>query len=280
MNIRPISFSELSFAYKLTEMEEWGTSLFELTEIFYSIKHGFFIGEQNENSIGIISAMNYGLFGFIGNLIVLESYRGQGYGKKLLNYAIRFLLKNNVETIFLDAVPEYLSLYQQFKFKPICKSLRLERTRGNLDESNSVDILGLDKITFDNLAKFDQKYFGGDRKSILKSRYDKYSKFGRVSVNGDNIEGYLMSFPKKDNIYIGPWIMFHEQINGVKLLSSILEAKKSDKFTIGVLENNKIALEILRSFKFTQYSYSIRMRYGKKRSLSNVIYGIAGPDRG
>jgi hypothetical protein len=180
----------------------------------------------------------------------------------------------------LDAVPEYLSFYHQFKFEPICKSLRLERKEGNLDRIHNKNILSLDKIELDNLVRFDQKFFGGNRYFILKSRYDKYSKLGKVLINGDKIEGYLMSVPKGDNISIGPWIMADEQKNGLKLLSSIVEAQKSKKYTIGVLETNKIALEILRSLNFFQYSYSIRMIFGNERLLPKAIYGIAGPDRG
>ncbi|MEJ2251146.1 MAG: GNAT family N-acetyltransferase [Candidatus Lokiarchaeota archaeon] len=276
MKIRPISFHELQFAYKLTQSENWDTSYYELKELFLTDPNGFFLCELKDKLIGIVSTVNFENFGFIGNLIVLSEYRKKGFGKKLLDHAINHLYSKTKE-IYLDAVPKYINLYKKFSFQPICRSLRFE---GSLERHKGFkNLKPMKDIKFKDLIQFDKKYFKANRSKLLKHRYNNFKENGNVIKEGNLIKGYLICIPKDDYFLIGPWIMDPDEKNGSSLLKSI-SYKSKKKFRLGVLENNCKALRILKENNFKQYSYSIRMGLGIKDIQSQAVYSLAGPDRG
>ncbi|MFX1353148.1 MAG: GNAT family N-acetyltransferase, partial [Promethearchaeota archaeon] len=171
--IRNILRDELDFAYYLTEIEGWGTSKEQLEELFLFSPKGFFISDSNGTLEGIISATYYGTFGFIGNLIVLEEFRNQGKGGNLIKHAINYLLSLGVKTIMLDSVPEMCFLYENFNFKPVCRSLRLE---GEINQKPIVQLQLMCQKDLPYVTKLDQLHFGGSRLTLLKRRFSRHPK--------------------------------------------------------------------------------------------------------
>jgi len=275
--IRNILRDELDFAYYLTELEGWGTSREQLENLFLFSPKGFFISDSNGTLEGIISAIYYGTFGFIGNLIVLKEFRNQGKGSNLIKHAIDYLLSLGVKTIMLDSVPEMCSLYEKFNFKSVCRSLRLE---GDIIQKPNIQLKLMDQKDLPYVAKLDLEHFGGSRSFLLKRIFLLYPKLCYVLKRKDKLKGYIMGIPKEDHILVGPWIVDPKELKPQLLLQNLINSVDYKRIRIGILENNQKALRLASIFNLNEYFFSIRMIYGKKFTQTNGVIAIAGPDRG
>ncbi|MFX1588684.1 MAG: GNAT family N-acetyltransferase [Promethearchaeota archaeon] len=275
--IRLILKEELNFAYKLTEIEEWGTSKEELEDLFLFSPQGFFIAESNGIPKGIVSTAFYGSFGVIGNLIVAKRFRGQGLGRNLMDYAINYLKSKGIRTILIDAVPQIISLYYQLGFQPICRSLRLE---GNLTSNPVQNVRLMTLKDIDTVIQLDRKHFRGDRGYLLKRRFSLHPNLCHVLIRKDKLSGFIMGIPKENFILVGPWIVNPKETKPQLLLQSLANSVNLNKFRLGILENNKRMVKLTQDLNFTEYFYSIRMIYGKAFTHTNGLFAIAGPDRG
>ena len=91
--IMPLSFPHIPKAYQLIQNEGWTVSEQDFrTLLAFSGTQAFMIQLQEE-VIGMIVAIAYDTFGFLGNLIVAPSYRQQGLATLLLQHAIAILQK-------------------------------------------------------------------------------------------------------------------------------------------------------------------------------------------
>jgi len=278
MLIRVIENRELEFAHNLTKNEGWDTFKNELKILFLCSPKGFFIAEKRNKPIGIVSTINYGNFGFIGNLIVVKTSRGEGVGTDLMNHAINYLKSKGLKNIMIDAVPEIAPLYEKLGFTPVCRSLRLEGEVYSHKMSKLVHIMTKDNIH--KVLKLDREHFKGDRKCLLKEHYKAYPNYCYVLERSKDIKGFIMFHPKKDYLSVGPWIVDKDELNPQILLQSLNFKNNYIKMRIGVLESNQISTKILYSLQFIEYSYSIRMVLGEFFSQPDSVFCIAGPDRG
>ncbi|MFX1498965.1 MAG: GNAT family N-acetyltransferase [Promethearchaeota archaeon] len=275
--IRNLLSNELDFALKLTELEGWGTSREELEDLFLFSPEGFFISDSNGTLEGIISTANYGRFGFIGNLIVLEQFRNQGIGRKLIKHAMKYLLSLGVKSIMLDAVPEICPLYEEFKFRPVCRSLRLE---GKLHLKIVEYVQLMTKKDLMRVVKLDRKYFRGNRSFLLKRRFLLHPDLCYVLNQQNKLKGFIMGIPKEDCIFIGPWIIDPKESKPHLLLQNLINKIEYKRIRIGMLEKNQLSLRLASEFNLNEYFYSIRMIHGKGYNQTEGVIAIAGPDRG
>ncbi|MFW9770959.1 MAG: GNAT family N-acetyltransferase [Candidatus Heimdallarchaeota archaeon] len=275
--IRNLSYNELDFALKLTEFENWGTSKEELEDLYLFSPKGFFVSDSNGNLEGIISTACYNTFGFIGNLIVLNQFRNQGVGSNLIKHAIDYLLSLGIKNIMLDAVPEMCLLYKRFNFKSFCRSLRLE---GEVDPNSSSHIRLMTKKDLTSVISLDKKHFKGNRSFLLQRRFSLHPELCYVLSRKDELKGYIMGIPKKDHIFIGPWVVDPKELKPYLLLQNLISNIDNRKIRIGILDKNQLALRIVSEFNLNEYFYSIRMILGKGFTQTKGLIAIAGPDRG
>jgi ribosomal protein S18 acetylase RimI-like enzyme len=275
--IRTILRNELDFAFRLTELENWGTIREELEDIFYFSPNGFFISESNGILEGVVSTVSYGSFGFIGNLIVAEEFRNKGIGTKLMKYAIKYLISLKVNSILLDSVPQMSILYEKLGFKRFCRSLRLECNVIN-KPTNRVRLMT--KEDLNEIFKLDYKLFKGERTFLIQRRFALHPDLSYVLVHKNKITGFLMGIPKEDYITVGPWIVDPKEPEPHLLLQKLINDINYKKIRLGMLEYNPKVIKIISEFNLNEYFYSIRMIYGKKITHKKGVFAIAGPDRG
>ncbi|MBU3104658.1 GNAT family N-acetyltransferase [Clostridium gasigenes] len=81
-------------------------------------KDNIFLLLDGKDLIGAVSLIN----NEIDDLIVNEKYQGNGYGKKLLNFAINYYQNNDVENISLGVVQwndKAIKIYMSVGFKAV-----------------------------------------------------------------------------------------------------------------------------------------------------------------
>ena len=71
--------------------------------------HLFFVFDENENCMGMLTVGIYisptGKKAWIEDVVVGETYQGQGIGRKLMEFAIQFVKQNEVSLLTLTSRP-------------------------------------------------------------------------------------------------------------------------------------------------------------------------------
>ena len=279
MNIRPMFHDDIVFALALTSAEKWNSTKRDFEELLEYDPHGCFIGEIESEPIGMVCTVSYGVFGFIGNLIVREPYRGQQYGKSLMEYGMNYLRIHGAKSILIDAVPKALKLYERLGFRKICKSLRLE---GSISGTKSSHVRGMTQKDLSPISDLDASLFGGRRDKFLRMRFAAYPEYCKVHEIGGELLGYIMGSTSGNSVRIGPWAMKESDVSAEPLLLDFAQSVEADSLRIGVLERNFKSLGLLHKYGFRERSFSWRMVYGEdtEATLSNYLYAICCPARG
>jgi GNAT superfamily N-acetyltransferase len=279
MQIRPMSHNDLEFVLTLTSSEGWSSTRRDFEELLEYDPHGCFIGEIEAEPIGMVCAVSYDGFGFIGNLIVLESCRGHQCGRTLMEHGMHYLQAHGAKSILLDAVPMAVTLYEQLGFRKICKSLRLE---GTVSGSESKCVRDVNREDLSRISDFDASIFGGRRDKFLRMRFVAHPEYCKVLEDSEEVQGYIMGSTSGTSIRIGPWVMNEPNTTAEQLLLDFSQSITADNLKIGVLEKNIKSLELLHKYGFKKNSFSWRMVYGEdtEATLSNCLYAISCPARG
>jgi len=131
-----------------------------------------------------------------------------------------------------------------------------------------------------DIIQLDKKHFKGNRAYLLKRRFSLHPDLCYVLVKKGKVNGFIMGIPKENHILIGPWIVHPREFRPYLLLQGLVSKLNLRKFRMGILEDNKRAVQLAQNYNFIQYSFSMRMIYGKPFSHSEGLFAIAGPDRG
>jgi GNAT superfamily N-acetyltransferase len=279
MQIRSMSYDDLDFALTLTSSEGWSSTRHDFEELLEYDPHGCFIGEIETEPTGMVCAISYGKFGFIGNLIVLESCRGQECGRTLMEHAMHYLRDLGAKSILLDAVPMAVTLYERLGFRKICKSLRLE---GTISGKKSSFVRDMKQEDLSQISDLDANLFGGRRDRFLGMRFSVHPEYCRILEIDEEVQGYIMGSRSGDYVRIGPWVMMKTDTLADQLLLDFTQNIIAGNLKIGVLEKNVKSLNLLYKYGFIENSFSWRMVYGEdtEATLSNRLYAICSPARG
>jgi ribosomal protein S18 acetylase RimI-like enzyme len=271
--------SDLDFVLNQTTLEGWTSTRRDFEELLHFNPEGSFIGEIDGTSVGMVCTVNYGEFGFIGNLIVQSMYRGQNFGRTLMEIAMKHLLDTGTKSILLDGVPRAVSLYEQLGFRKIVKSLRLESV---LTGQSCEHVRPMIPEDLDKISVSDTSHFGGRREKFLEMRFSSFAEYCKVLEIDDEIQGFIMGSKRDSSIRIGPWVMNSHTPRSEDLLLAFAERSSGNPLKIGVLESNKEAINLLWKHGFRETSHSWRMLYGEntEATLSDHLYAICCPARG
>lgn len=282
MRIRKMRASDLDFAATCTANEGWISETRDWLNYFYSHDpNGCFVARLNEKNVGICIATKYQKNGFIGELIVISEMRGKGYGQRLMEHSIKYLRKNCIENIYLDAVQEAVPLYERIGFREICLSLRFV---GTISGQPSPYVRTATKNDLRQIFPIDTALFQDDRCFFLKEIARQYSHLCKVYLENGEVKGYIFARPGRNIVVIGPWGV--EQYENENIPKALLESIAMDApslMRIGVLENNENAVKLLRSYKtLKEIKPSVRMVLGESESLGNnpSLFAIGSPATG
>ncbi|NHI83866.1 MAG: GNAT family N-acetyltransferase [Candidatus Thorarchaeota archaeon] len=280
MRIRNMNTNDLGFAISLTEQEKWGSIREDFQELLLFDPNGSFIAEMNGEPIGMVCAISYGSFGFIGNLIVRSEYRKSGYGTTLMSHAIAYLKGKGTDTVMLDAVQKAVPLYKKLGFKEMCNSLRYEGRVEPETSSNSRDMEDKDMM---HILGIDRKHFGANRFLFLGSSLSRDPDLARVIEVGGRIVGYIMGSKRHGFVRLAPWIISECPELANEMLRDFAVRVEGKQIKLGVLESNTHAVKVMKAHAFYQKSYSVRMVLGalpRDMQPSNAVYAIGSAMRG
>ncbi len=248
--IRGMKAPDLDFAAQCTAAEGWVSENRTSLEGFYlHDPKGCLIAEAGGQAVGICIATSYGKSGFIGELIVRPEARGRGVGAKLLNHGVMLLQARGSEVVYLDGVVKAVELYERNGFLKLCRSWRFS---GQLAGKLSPRVR---PMTFDDLGQvfsLDRVSFGADRSFFLRRRFEIYPELSYVLAEAGIVSGYILGRRGEDWMSVGPWVTSADAINPQELLYSFALQAGERQMSIGILETNHQACDLVRALGFSE----------------------------
>ncbi len=202
-SIQLMSRHDLDVAVSWAGLEGWNPGLHDADCFYAADPTGFFKGVLGDEVIATISAVKYGgSFGFIGFYIVKPEYRGQDYGLKLWNVALRTLKPRNIG---LDAVLAQQANYKKFGFQSSYLNTRYEGIGTGAGAAlHRGDIVDLSKVSFETLAAYDRSCFAFDRTPFLRCWTCQPDSAAVGVLQHDKLAGYGVIRPTLKGYKIGP----------------------------------------------------------------------------
>ena len=272
---------ELEFAAELTAAEGWVSENPHTLEGFFLFDpQGCLIAEYRGTPVGMCIATYYGNSGFIGELIVRPEARRIGVGAALLNQGVGYLKGRGVETIYLDGVVDAVDLYERNGFHKVCRSWRF---RGNLAGKASPRVRRMEVRDLGKVSALDKRAFGADRSFFLRRRWAKFPELSYVLVTAGRITGFILGRKGEDWLSVGPWVMQDQAENPAELLSAFTLGKENQPFSLGVLETNREACNLVSALGFEERQDSPwRMALGASENLgaSPLCYAVGSAAKG
>lgn len=259
-------------AIEWAALEGWNPGLHDAKCFYEADPDGFLVGLINNEPVACISLVRYNeKFSFLGFYIVKPEFRGKGLGIRLWNHAIS---ENHSDNTGLDGVIAQQKNYVKSGFKLFCRNIRYEGISKHLSGSYK-NIFTADKISFENICKYDLQVFPAARERFLKCWLNQPASFALVSVEDDELTGYGMIRRCRSGYKIGPLFADNEKI-AQELFSSLLQKIPADSiFYFDVPETNHDSVVIAERAGMVKVFETARMYTGESPDIDNQkVFGV------
>ena len=290
-NIRPLKDRDIPLVTKWARDENFAPGQGDLGIYKHTDQQGIWTGLLNDQPIGCISGVKYNnSYGFIGLFIVVQQYRGKGFGLQLWKKAISHL--SDVTCIGLEAAPDRVVDYAKWGFRKSSLTTRWELKKNNNFLRNnysiahipSVSLLEGSAISSDIVNSYDEKREPTPRPHFL-SDWLKHPAGKVLALVDDNKQchgfGRIRPCLLKggEGWRIGPLIADTSKMAEFLLRSLII--RHSGSILIDSPGLNPRSDELLERLGFDRNSKTFRMYKGfQPPILINDIYGLASLELG
>lgn len=251
--VRPMTKDDLKIALSWAASEGWNPGIDDVNNFYIADSGGFLIGELNGNPISCISVIRYNAnFNFIGIYIVTPEQRKKGFGLKTWQEAFK-LIPN--QSAALDAVLAQVSTYQKFGFKPAHSHLRYQ---GIITGKILSDMVDLKTIDFDQLCRYDNRYFPSYRPHFLSTWINQPHGQGYTIISDGDLLGYGVIRKATDGFKIAPLFAENQDI-AEKLFLSLATYAEGSPIYMDVPDINQAAISLVESYQMKPMFECVRM---------------------
>lgn len=234
---------------------------------------GLFLAEYNGLPAGMVTAVIYPAFAYVGFMAVHENNQHQGLGLALMESLLAWLEKKKVPAVRLDASPAGQHLYEQLGFLP--------KQRVNVfqpEKFSPVDLILSDiriilTPDLECISVLDAQAFGTNRAGVLSNLLTTYPERGFLLADkAGGINGYIIA----QNSRIGPWVA-REVETAEALLQSALSLQFPGPVNITVPEENPEAPALLKEYGFVLKRTNLHMVRGSCPATGqrDLVFGQA-----
>ncbi len=286
LSIKPLSDSDIEFVTEISRKEGFAPGVGDLGIYQNTDKQGLWVGWLDDNPIGCIAGVRYNeYYGFLGLFLVIEKYRGRGFGLQLWKKALSHL--SDLPCVGLEAAPERIADYSKWGFTISSKTTRWQWLGdGKLLEDNYIND-GLDNFSFlegssipkNAVEKFDEKRETTSRPHFLSNWLNHPAgKVIAVIDQKKRCHGFGRIRPcllqNGEGWRIGPLMA-----DTPKLLKILLKKLIDSHPGLIIVDSpglNNSASEVFKELGFQSESETFRMYRGSQPPVSmNDVYGLA-----
>ena len=283
--IRPARASDIPEIVRWARSEEFAPGFGDVDIYRNTDKQGVWMGWVDSTPVGCIAGVKYNnIYGFIGLYIVRPEYRGQGYGHRLWEQAIRHL--QDVKCVGLEAASHLIINYAEWGFKTSSQTIRWQlfnaedglSAQAVLDPQD-LNIVSGAEIPLEAIKKYDSEREFTARPHFLSQWLEHPS--GKVIALIDkynHCHGFARIrpclLPAGEGWRIGPILADSPVLAKVLILNLLTEHK--GVILIDSPERNDNAQLLLSSLGFHEISATTRMYKGSHKAvLTKDVYGLA-----
>ena len=221
--------------------------------------------------VGMVGAVSYGSFGYLGLMGVRPEAQRRGIGRVLMGRILDWADGLGVPTVLLDATEEGAPLYAACGFVEMDRALlfRLGAAAASPGPPARAGTLGREAL--DSVVPFDAGVFGAERGVVLRALLAEFPGRALVCYDADGaVTGYLVAQARR----LGPWVA-RGPAEAEALLQAALSLTYSSPPTVIVPEANATGRALLSRQGFTLVRSCRHMWRGRAPSVRrrDLIYG-------
>ncbi len=231
---------------------------------------GLWLALLEERPVGMVGAVNYGAFAYVGLMAVHETTQRQGIGLALMRHLLNRLEKQRLPVVLLDASDTGRLVYRKLGFTDYdltytfrCEHAVTGQRPPDVQPVSTNDVAALDE--------WDREMFGTDRGRLLRALLAAFP--GRAFMlrgAAGSISGYVIAQGNR----IGPWVA-RSAPAAEALLQAALSLPWDGPVSVAVPEPNRDAGELLQRHTFELARTNTHMGKGadKPPGQRRQIYG-------
>ena len=254
--IRCMRLEDIPAAMLLKHSAGWNQTEQDWANILALEPEGCWVYEAGGKVAGSTTAVCYGQdLAWIGMVLVSPEFRGRGYGRALLEHALRFLERRRVRVVRLDATDMGRPLYEKLGFRDECAVERW--TAAAVEKPGSQHPLRaacLESVA--DVAGFDRTAFGADRSAVLARLL---ACFPAERLRLPN--GFAMARPGSTAHFVGPCVA-SDAATARGLLETLLSRHAGEGVFWDILPENEEAVRMAVEFGFQRRRRLMRMVFG------------------
>jgi GNAT superfamily N-acetyltransferase len=231
---------------------------------------GWFMALFADQPVGMVGAVDYGAFAYIGLMAVLPEARSQGVGRALMQQVLGWLRQRGVTSVLLDATEYGYPLYRSLGFAEIDQALVFSRVNDSLPTNGLAGGELLPASSLVEVSSIDARIFGANREPVLRVYQRDFPGRCLISRREDgSVSGFLVAQGRR----IGPWVADSPE-ESERLLRSALMLEYENTPLVIAPAANRAAQEILDRFGFECLRQARHMSLGSPVArCRDQIYG-------
>ncbi|MEV7524299.1 GNAT family N-acetyltransferase [Streptomyces sp. NPDC091371] len=242
---------------------------------------GFLVGRLDGEPVACVSAVRYGAgFGFIGFYIARPAHRGQGYGIRMWDAAMRRL---DGRLIGLDGVVAQQDNYRKSGFRHAWNNIRYEgvpRGDGAGEAGGGVEIVDAASLPFGVLAAYDRRFFPEPRDAFLSAWTALPGRTALAAVRDGRVEGLGVIRPSSAAHRIGPLYAAGPEV-AAALLRSLARSAPGAAVAVDVPDANPEAVALFEDLGLAPTFETARMYTGPAPELPLAeLFGVTSLELG
>jgi ribosomal protein S18 acetylase RimI-like enzyme len=278
-NVRRMSTEDIEFAVRITDTMNWNSTEQDFKFMMQLEPEGCFILMHDTVKIGITTTVSFGEVGWIGNVIIDESYRRKGAGRTIMEYAINHLKSRGAKTIGLYSYKDKVDFYAQFGFKQDWEFTILNG-KAFSSHADTANIKKAGKTETQKIVDFDSFHFGASRKKLLEKIVDTEGNLCYCHVENGEILGYIMAKVYDHYAEIGPLICRRESGKAaINLLTTMLNKLGDCEVSMCLPKSEENIINMLLDAGFKESFNVVRMFFGQL-VFKDCIYIAESLERG
>jgi len=245
--IRLLKSSDVPQLHELSRQAGWNQTPQDWERTLALTPDGCFGIEQNGGIVSSTTTIVYGNeLAWIGMVLTLPEFRGQGFASLLLDYAIRHV-RGSVQWIKLDATEQGRPIYAGFGFQDECPIERWKRRAGRGPKPDASGLVH--RYVVD--PSFDRAYFGSYRVPLLNALLKQEAGY----IMG---YGYAMGRPGERATYFGPCVV-RTRDAARQLVEWFVSQHHSEDIYWDLFPDNKDAVQLAIDYGFEPDRHLMRM---------------------
>lgn len=276
--VRMMSIEDIDFAVRLTDTMKWDLIEEDFKFMIELEPEGCFVLLSDSKKVGLVTNINYGKVGWMGNVIISEDYRGRGGGALLIRHSINYLTNKHVKTIGLYSVIEKIPLYKKHDFVYDSEFIVLEGK--GFSQMNKVYIKEAMREDVEGILELDRLCFGASRSKVLAPILGRSENLCYTYTEKGKIVGYVIGKIYEGFVEVGPLVCRNGRTDvAIDLLKKLLKNLVDFRVSICIKEKASEVINILLRFGFSEAFRVVRMFYGEP-DFEDCIYVAESLERG